>query len=373
MGVRSLHVVALDVPYPPDYGVVIDVYYRLRALQQAGIAITLHCFAYGRKPAAELERLCKTVWYYPRPRRLADQLSVIPFIVRSRRPQELLRNLLADDAPILFDGLHTCSFLPAPQLAGRRKAVRMQNVEWQYYRHLARYPSSLWKRIYYLTESIKLRWYERILHHADLIFTVSRNDEAYYRRHHRQVHYLPVFHAHEQVSSLTGSGNFLLYHGKLSVPENEQAARFILRHVAGNGLLPLVIAGRNPSASLQRVVAKCKHAELIINPTEQQLNVLLQQAHIHLLPTFQATGIKHKLLQALFAGRHVVVNPPMVAGTGLEPLCHVGDTAALLRRHLENLHDQPFTEAERLRRQTILLNEFDNRKNADRLVSLMGL
>ena len=30
---RRLHVVSLQVPFPPDYGGVIDIYYKLKALK----------------------------------------------------------------------------------------------------------------------------------------------------------------------------------------------------------------------------------------------------------------------------------------------------------------------------------------------------
>ena len=61
-----LHVVAFDVPYPANYGGVIDVFYRIKALVEAGIKVHLHCFQYGRPAAAVLDRchevsLLKTV------------------------------------------------------------------------------------------------------------------------------------------------------------------------------------------------------------------------------------------------------------------------------------------------------------------------
>ena len=32
----KLHVVSFQVPFPPDYGGLIDVYYKLKALKEAG-------------------------------------------------------------------------------------------------------------------------------------------------------------------------------------------------------------------------------------------------------------------------------------------------------------------------------------------------
>ena len=41
---------------------------------------------------------------------------------------------------------------------------------------------------------------------------------------------------------------------------------------------------------------------------ENTLQQLIQDAHIHVLPSFQQTGLKLKLLNALFKGRHCIVN-----------------------------------------------------------------
>ena len=49
---KHLHIVSFDVPYPPDYGGAIDVYYKLKALHEEGIKIYLHCFEYGRGESA---------------------------------------------------------------------------------------------------------------------------------------------------------------------------------------------------------------------------------------------------------------------------------------------------------------------------------
>ena len=127
-----LHVVVFNVPWPPNYGGVIDSWYRLRELAAMGLRMQIHCFDYGRGRSAQLEQL-GVVHYYPRRAPWSGFLSLEPYIVSSRASIDLLNHLLADEAPILFDGLHTCHFLADPQLVSRRKIVRMHNVEWAYY------------------------------------------------------------------------------------------------------------------------------------------------------------------------------------------------------------------------------------------------
>ena len=55
---KHLHIISFDIPYPPDYGGVVDVFYKIKALSLLGIKIHLHCFEYGRKHAAVLNELC---------------------------------------------------------------------------------------------------------------------------------------------------------------------------------------------------------------------------------------------------------------------------------------------------------------------------
>ncbi|MBK7589454.1 MAG: hypothetical protein IPI22_14555 [Bacteroidetes bacterium] len=60
---NKLHIISLDIPYPPDYGGMIDVFYKLKALSSLGLEITLHCFEYGsRTPNAVLNQYCKKLF-----------------------------------------------------------------------------------------------------------------------------------------------------------------------------------------------------------------------------------------------------------------------------------------------------------------------
>ena len=103
---QYLNIVSFDVPFPANYGGVIDVYYKLVWLKKSGVKIILHCFQYGRKPAPELEQLCEKVYYYERQTGLKKNLSLSPYTVVSRQSKELEKNLLANDYPILFEVLH---------------------------------------------------------------------------------------------------------------------------------------------------------------------------------------------------------------------------------------------------------------------------
>jgi hypothetical protein len=100
------------------------------------------------------------------------------------------------------------------------------------------------------------------------------------------------------------------------------------------------------------------------------MNDLVRKAHINVLPCFNKniTGIRLKLLHALYQGRHCVVNDPMVAGTGLEPTCHIGTNANAFASIITQLYHQPFGEEEIKLRKRLLCSVYDNERNTKKLI-----
>ena len=44
MDKNTIHIVAFDVPYPPNYGGIVDVFFKLKTLHEMGADIIYHCF-----------------------------------------------------------------------------------------------------------------------------------------------------------------------------------------------------------------------------------------------------------------------------------------------------------------------------------------
>ena len=323
-----LHIICFDIPYPPSYGGAIDVYYRVKCLSEAGVRITLHCFYKGEKgDTAPLEKLCERVFYYPRKTTILQQLSCQPYGVKSRESKQLLQHLLTDDAPVLFEGLVSCGLMSHPALQNRKKYFRECNVEHDYYHALGKATSALWKKLYLHIEAERLRKFEHTIRNAQAVFTLAKQDDSYFRATYPETEtvYLPCFHGHTAIiPPLENAQPYILYHGNLAVAENEKAAMYIMRHIAPSVKHPIVIAGNRPSAEIQRETKRHPNVTLVCSPDEQGMQTLIRNARIHLLVTFQATGIKLKLLNVLFTRAHVIVNPKMIEGTELQNLCCIG-------------------------------------------------
>lgn len=360
------------MPCPPSYGGVIDIFYKISALKACGVPVILHCFQYGRQQSATLETLCEKVYYYPRRRSPHLMLHRKPFIVATRSSGLLLRRLLSDNNPILFEGLHCCDLLDEPQLKHRVKLVRTHNIEHEYYNALANVEKRALQRRYFRMEAAKLERFEKVLHHATHILAISPADAASLATRYANVHHVMAFHPYEKPVIRTGKGNFALYHGNLGVGENNEAALFLLNSVFSELSYPLIIAGSNPSPELRQRVAAMKHVTLRAGITVDEINELIASAQVNVLPTFQATGIKLKLLAALFAGRHCVVNTPMVANTGLESLCTICDDATSMRNAILEKAEEPFDAAAIAAREEILGKAFSNIANAKKIVALLG-
>jgi len=370
-----LHIISFTIPYPPNYGGAIDVFFKIKALHSAGVNVHLHCFSYDRQPAPELEIYCHEVHYYPRKTGLSSALTWKPYIVFSRRSDRLLENLTKDEFPILFEGLHSCYYLSHPALKNRFRIYRESNIEHLYYYHLSKAETNLAKKLYYILSSLKLRAFQGILSHASMMLTVSRDDNDYLSRKFPgiPVEYLTSFHKDDEVRSLPGMGDFALYQGNLSVAENEKAAEYLLKEVFMGSGIRFIIAGMKPPASLVRLVSQNPDVTLVPDPTDEKMDELIRDAQVNILVTFQPTGLKLKLLNALFNGRHCLVNPGMVTGTELADLCEIGKTAQELRQKVTELMHHPFNGGNQTLRKEKLLRWHSNKENCIRLLNLLPL
>lgn len=367
---KHLHIICLDVPYPVNYGGVFDIFYKIKSLHREGIKIHLHCFEYGRGQQDELNTYCESVHYYKRRRGLRGLSTNLPYIVSSRRSSRLLQNLLEDSYPILMEGIH-CTFLVTDKrFKDRQLVLRLHNVEFNYYRGLAQTTSSFLRRIYYLSESRALRKYEQRIAKKVMILSVSEQDVQTYKQEFaaEKIDFLPVFLPYGTVSSLEGTGSFCLYHGNLSVPENEKAVLWLLEQVFASLKIPFVIAGKNPSRALRKKLSQNSDCCLVANPSEKEMQDLVAKAQVNVLPSLNQTGVKLKLLNALFNGRHCVVNEAALLGTTLSKECHIAKGADSFRTIIRQLHGQPFTAADLNQRKMILGEMYDNQRNARQLI-----
>lgn len=362
---KKIHIVAFDVPFPADYGGVIDVYFRIKALHSLGFKITLHCFDYGRGQQSHLNEITEKVNYYSRKKTLLNAFNKRPFIVVSRRSEELLKNLLLDENPILFEGLHTTWYLENPIIQKRLTIVRTHNIEHEYYSGLAK-KSGFLKRIYFQQEAKKLKNYESILKFSKQIFCIREGDANHFKQFSQHVKVLPASFPIRSKPAYMPTENYALFHGNLSVSENVEAVKWIVENIwrKDESLLTLIIAGKNPSFQLIQFALENK-ISIVANPSSEEMEELISRARIHILVSDQSTGVKLKLLSSLQSSGHVLVNSFMVEGNNLGEISTICHSPSEFILQLKDLSSKELLLDEFNKRIDFLNKYYDTVKNCE--------
>lgn len=366
----NLHLVAFNIPFPANYGGVIDVFYKIEALKEIGVKIYLHCFQYGRQEADELERICEKVFYYKRNTSIFQQFSVLPYIIKSRKNPLLLKNLMRDNYPILFEGLHCCGFINSPLLAKRLKIVRMHNIEWQYYQHLGNQALKITDKLFFQIESWRLKRFEKKLK-VTYLLTISPNDTSYFKKMFDNIEsiYIPAFHGNTKVTSKIGKGNYFLFHGDLSVSDNEKAALYLIEEIFNDLEIKLVIAGLNPREQL--LAKENKKVEIRGNLSALEMQNLITNAQANILISYHSAGMKLKLLNALYNGRFCIVNKEMIKGLDLGELLFIGEDSNNLKEIIKTVNDCSFDKIGVEIREKFLQRELNDLQNARKIKELL--
>ena len=368
---NHIHIVSFDIPCPVNYGGVIDVFFKLKALVERGFKVHFHCFEYGREHSERLEALCVETHYYKRNMSFVNFFSTKPFIVTSRISERLIQDLMRDDYPIILEGLHSCGVLLDPRMKNRRIFVRTHNVEHDYYQYLAETEKKLGKKLFLKSEARKLRKFESILSEATGILAISNKDYEYFLEKYKNVYLIPAYAGFDKVDVIEGQGDYVLYHGKLDISENYHAAEFLIKEVFDGSDIKLKIAGMNPPNHLVKLIENHPNVELIENPDDDSLQELIRNAHINILVTAQSTGLKLKLLNALFNGRYCVVNDKMVEGLDINDLCIVANTSDEIKTVVSDLMTKPFVEEQVAIRKSRMAAFYNSSRTTDKLVELL--
>jgi hypothetical protein len=364
---KKIHIVSFDVPFPPDYGGVIDVYYRAKALKENGIYVILHCFEYGRGTNHDFSDIANEIYYYPRKKSFLSFLTLTPFIIKTRVNQLLIERLLKDNDPILLEGTHCTSIILDKRLRNRSVFVRVHNVENQYYRQLSKFQKFGFKKLYFYLESFKLKLFEKNLGKAKALFCITDSDLSYYQKINKNG---KIWELGVNLLKPEPSEKVLeqaLFHGNLSVPENEFAFLKLIDFWQVQKIdKPLIIAGKDPNPRLKEIINCAINVSLIENPSEIELNDLLRCSKYSLLISFQKSGMKIKLINSLLKGNICIATEEMLYSTGLDDFTiKIKSLDDLLEIFAEEYSP---IQSEIQKRQTYILNKFDINENARRII-----
>lgn len=362
----DLHIITFAVPYPSNYGGAIDVWNRITALKRAGVRIHLHCFIYGLfEPQPILEEVAEKVHYYPRVIWPTLISKGKPYIVSSRKSQVLLNNLLADDSPVLFEGIHTTGFFK--ELKGRKRLLRSHNIEHQYYGALADQCSGF-KSLIFRRESICLKDYELSLaKRFDVVFAISPHDTRWYEEQGAHALFMPPFHGYDKVDIIAGHGQYLLYQGDLSLEINQEALLDMMSRIPTDQAYTVIAAGRSGDRAFEEKLSRFSNLRREADVTHEKMIALIRNAHVVLVHSLHGSGMKLKIFPALYHGRYVAATAQSITGTSLDQaiVYYEPDTLPTL---IKKLWANDFTPMQIAERMKILAGQPDDDQKAKEII-----
>ncbi|MDQ6609272.1 MAG: glycosyltransferase, partial [Bacteroidota bacterium] len=284
--------------------------------------------------------------------------------------KELINRLNNDAHSILLEGLHCAGILPFLNNS-KRVVVRMHNEEASYYHHLSNAGTSFFKKNYFIRESKLLHLYQKQMNKEVKLACLSEADIDIFRSDFgfAKTAFIPCFIPWQAVSIKEGKGVYCLYHGKMSVPENEEAAIWLIQNVFNEVNIPFIIAGKGISKKLLIETRNHSHISVVNDPTISEINSLIQNAHINVLPSMNTTGVKLKLLNALLNGRYCLTNYNGIKGSKIHEGVMVKEQASEWIATIAAFMQKEFSDNDILVRKKIL-SLYDNRKNAQLLSAL---
>lgn len=348
---KRIHIVSFDVPFPADYGGVIDVFSRLKWFSKNGWEVVLHCFEYSRPKAKELDELAE-VHYYKRPRGINKLFSKLPFIVNTRINSKLEEVLQNTTDLVLLEGLHCAHYLT---LQAGKFWLRTHNIEHEYYRELAKSAKGK-KRLFYSAEAKKLKAYEAILSQAKGLLVIAENELDHFKKINPNSKWVPPLF--ENNAEFVETKPYVLFHGNLSVEENHDAATWISTKIMPHiREISFIFAGKEPSNKLISTIESAG-GKVISNPAEDSMQELIQKAQVHLLWTKHASGVKLKFLNALGSSGQLICSPEMVSGSGLKTGFHLANSDKEVLEILPGLMKVRLTEQEWKERVSLVEENF---------------
>lgn len=363
---KTLHFVSMDTPFPPNYGGVIDVFFKLKSFHDLGVKIYLHVFGFDVKSSNELAQYAEKVFFYPIKQHPKYFFRKEPFSVASRDGRHLLQNLLSIKAPIFFESLKTTDVLRFSGLEDYPKFLRLHNIEQNYFEGLSKTENNPIKKQLFRQESKKYIGYESILEQFDEVFTLSNFEQTYIENTYNKGKFIPVFHGNENFSNLKGFGEFALYHGDLRAADNRAAVTFLIEAFAEIDY-PLWIASSIKEDWVKKQIGDRNNIRFVKLRDFQHLLELFHRAHFNVSWSFQESGTKLKVVNALFNSRFSVINDKVIDDERIAKLCVQVSNKEELQAKIEKLKNREFDASEDYR--ITLETYLSDRRNAEKILN----
>jgi hypothetical protein len=362
--VKELHIISFNYPYPPSYGGIIDVYYKIKALSEIGIKIHLHCFV-DRIPEMtdpEIRKSTENVFFYKKKRSPLLYFSGIPFAAAIRNSEPLLKNLKKINAPILFEGLQTTCIIRLLKDYGHKLYLRHHNNEAEYYKGLSLSEKNIFKKAIYRIESLKYTGYQKkLLKSFETVFCLSEKEYNEVEAYSKNASLIHIFHGNRSVKQLDKKGKYFLFHGDLTTSDNKKALNETIDLFKSLPQYKLIVASDRAGEDIKRKIDSAENISLTPIQTTANLHHLLEDAHANILLSYQNSGTKVKLFNTLYNSRFVIINENITDDPALISLCLYGSDLNEIRQQIIISAEKEYDATEN-RREILEKKHSDNAK-----------
>lgn len=369
---KELHLISFNYPYPPSYGGIIDVYYKIKALSDLGIKIHLHCFI-DKIPSTidpEVKEITETIFFYQKKKNPLLYFSGIPFAAAIRNSEALLKNLGKNKAPILFEGLQTTHIMQFLRGNDHKLYLRYHNNEKEYYKGLSVSEKNLFKKIIYKIESLKYSGYQKkLLKKFEAVFCLSEKEYNEVKTYSQNAHLIHIFHGNESVKQLDKKGKYFLFHGDLTTADNKRALSETIDLFKTLPQYNLVVASDRAGEDIKRKISTVENISLTPIQTTENLYHLLEGAHGNILISYQNSGTKVKLFNTLYNSRFVIINENITDDPVLKSVCLFGSDMNEIRQQIVTSAEKDYHDTEK--RKGILEKTHADKAKANEMVKII--
>jgi hypothetical protein len=375
---KSILVVAGDYPYPPNHGMVVDIWNRILILEKIGLKIDLICTVKGNTDSLDKSEIVKHVnhfWIVNRKNRVIDLLSKETIQVKSRVAlSRLVINQHYDY--LLLEADYVAEILNNKTITYDYAILRSHNNEGVYYKNLGESTPNIFKKFYYFSESFKFNKTEpALLKKVKNVLFVSMDEKKRYDKQLKGINTLflpPVIKLETKLRQL--NNKTVLFIGSLYIDNNREGIQYYIKNVhpylSQLDGYKFILAGNTKHHKLQWVDDILRtNKDVTFYDTPDDLEPLYARASVFLNPMLHGAGVKLKTVEAIVNGLPVVCFPTGIEGTGLQQ--GIGNLTARnaeeMRRYFEKLLTGTSTEKQDIVRkgQKFITKNYD----AERLLS----
>ena len=359
-----LHIVFIKSSNASISGNQPDVLQMIRALHEIGQKIHFHCFYPERIHLELIQETCEEISFYC----TLNEEKGLSYVQEQKEKQRLLAQLSLDDQPIIchgFDAMDTVSRLPGVE--SRKLIFRLFRHEPTYLLNLARVTPWGRLKISYLLQWLRVK---NRFHQVLRLGSIASSIELPFKN--LSIRNIPLFKGQAEPFFKEGQGSFCLFHGDLSKRENEYAAQWLLEHVFNVIEIPFVIAGKDPSDSLEQAAHVRMHTCLVSNPSPQEMAELIKKAQVVLMPVLIESTGHANMLESLLLGRHILVNNKAMQENPFAQWLEPAETPESFQEKTEQLFHKPFTAEEKESRIAGIESMGTDQSSAKALINLLN-